>query len=107
MKVYISGRVTGLPYEEAWMNFQMVEDLLIEDGYDVVNPLRNGLDPDDPWEAHMKEDIRLLMGCDAIYMMDNWRSSAGANIEIGMAIMFGIRIMNESGKRIEITISDE
>lgn len=86
MRVYISGKVTGLQYEEAWMNFQEVEERLTEEGYDVVNPLKNGVDPDDPWESHMRADIKLLMECDAIYMMENWEESKGASIERLLAI---------------------
>lgn len=100
MKVFISGKVSGLPYEEAWMNFQMAEERLIEDGYDVVNPLRNGLDPEDPWEAHMKKDIEMLMGCDAIYMMGNWIESRGAKIEIALAFAFGYQIMNQPNSHL-------
>lgn len=95
MKVYISGKVTGLPYEEAWMNFQVVEEMLREEGYDVVNPLKNGLNPDDPWTAHMKEDIKLLMGCDAIYMIKGWEESRGSCIEHVISRMIGILVLNE------------
>ena len=95
MKIYISGPITGLTYEQAWLNFKTAEEHLIEEGYDVVNPFNNGLDPDDPWEAHMKADIKLLMGCDAIYILSNWKESEGARIEIALAIALGYHIMKQ------------
>lgn len=95
MKVYISGKVTGLQYEKAWMNFQEVEERLTEEGYDVVNPLKNGVDPDDTWESHMREDIKLLMDCDAIYLMNNWEISKGAQIEQSLAESLGYVLIKQ------------
>lgn len=93
MKVYISGKVTGLKREEAWMNFQTAEDRLTEEGYEVVNPLKNGLDFDESWQDHMREDVKLLMECDAIHMMNNWEDSGGATLERLLAEMIGLRFI--------------
>lgn len=93
MKVYISGMVTSLPIEEARENFSQAQETLEKYGFEVVNPLNNGLSPDDPWLAHMKVDIKLLMDCDAIYMLNNWEDSRGAKIEHDLAVSLGYNII--------------
>ncbi|MPM08723.1 Chromosomal replication initiator protein DnaA [bioreactor metagenome] len=42
-RVYIAGKVRGLPYDEVERKFQNAEDLLISMGYEVVNPLKQNL----------------------------------------------------------------
>lgn len=85
MKIYISGKVTGLPYDYVKDKFNSVEELLTEIGFEVVNPLNNGLDKDDMWEKHICKCIEMLLPCDAIYMMNNWVDSIGASIEYDIA----------------------
>lgn len=92
-KVYISGPITSLPYYDAWMRFEGAEYRLRVAGYDVVNPMRNGLSQDDSWEDHMMEDIKLLMGCDVILMLPGWRKSKGARIEHALAKVLGFEIL--------------
>ncbi len=86
MKVYISGKITGLPIEEAKDNFSKVQIKLEEQGYKVVNPLENGLPTNAKWKDHMKADIKLLMDCDTIYLMKNWKDSKGAKVERDIAV---------------------
>lgn len=83
MKIYISGKITGLPLEETRRKFADAQALLEEIGFEVVNPMEKGLSPDATWEQHMVKDFELLLSCDAIYMMDNWIGSKGASIEYG------------------------
>ena len=80
MKIYISGKITGLPLEETRRKFADAQALLEEIGFEVVNPMEKGLSPDATWEQHMVKDFELLLSCDAIYMMDNWIGSKGAPI---------------------------
>lgn len=93
MKIYISGKISDLPYEQAWMNFKTAEEHLIEDGYDVVNPMNNGLDPDEIWINHMKADIKIMMDCEGVYFLRNWQDSKGARIEHTLAIFFDYYVM--------------
>ena len=72
MKIYIAGKISGLPYDEVRERFNGAEDLLTELGFEVLNPVKNGLDQDTSWNRHLCRDIELLLPCDAIYMMDNW-----------------------------------
>lgn len=99
MKIYIAGKITGLVYEEALAMFARAEMRLAELGHEPVNPMRhNGLDGDGQehsWAEYMKRDIPLLLGCDAIYLLANWRDSRGARLEqklaedLGMTAVFG------------------
>lgn len=93
MKVYISGKITGLPVEEYEKKFQDAEELLTAVGLDPVNPVKNGLDQESEWKSHMVRDIEMLFGCEAIYMLDNWVRSKGARIEHKIAEETDIEIL--------------
>lgn len=97
MKIYVSGKISGLPIEEAKQRFANSQALLESIGFEVVNPLEFGLcDEKASWESHKVKDIELLFGCDAIYMMDNWTGSTGAGIEYDIAFRLGKDIWFES-----------
>lgn len=96
MKIYIAGKISGLPYDEVRERFNGAEDLLIELGFEVLNPVKNGLDQDTSWNGHLRRDIELLLPCDAIYMMDNWVDSTVASIEYDIATRMNKDIWFES-----------
>lgn len=96
MKIYISGKITGIPIQEAETKFQAAQDLLEELGFDVVNPLKNGLKKNSSYEEHMKIDIELLISCDIVYMLNGWIDSVGACIEYDIAVRMGKKILFES-----------
>lgn len=95
MKIYISGKITGLPFPEVEARFQDAEDLLEALDLEPVNPLRNGLTNEHSWNEHMVKDIEMLLGCDGILMLDNWESSDGATIERFIAEKKGMDIWHE------------
>ena len=101
MKIYVSGKITGLPIEEAKQRFANSQALLESIGFEVVNPLEFGLcDEKASWESHMVKDIELLFGCDAIYMMDNWTGSTGCGLCAQVCPFGAIEISNQpAGKR--------
>ena len=99
MTVYISGPITGVDnYNE---NFIMAERALQYSGYDTVMPvtigaaLKSKLKREPTWAEYMREDIKALMDCDGIYMLDGWEKSSGARLEEHIAVRIGI-------KRIEL-----
>ena len=95
-KVYISGQISGLPIEEVKEKFSSVEAQLIAQGYEVVNPLKNGLPWNAPWELHIAMDILLLMGCDTIYLLTGWDNSRGATLEKNFAELTKKKIIYEA-----------
>lgn len=94
MKVYISGPITGLPYEEVEKAFSKAEASLKEQGHEVVNPLNNGLPRESTWSEHMRADLKLLLDCDAIYMLNRWEYSKGASLEYDLAIDLGFKLIH-------------
>ena len=80
--IYISGRITGLDYKEAFDKFEQVENELTVKGYEVVNPMKLvPFNKDWSWFDYMSADIKLMEKCTHIYMLSNWRESAGASVE--------------------------
>ena len=94
-KVYISGPITGLPFEKVEQAFNDAEIRLQEEGYETVNPLENGLTKDHSWKEHMKADIKLLMDCDTIYLIKGYKNSKGAMIEYDLARILGYDIIEQ------------
>jgi hypothetical protein len=80
-KIYISGPITSITPEMAKPIFEAAENKLTEMGFKAVNPMCNGISPLAPWKEHMRADIKLLMECDGIMMLDNWHKSKGASLE--------------------------
>lgn len=99
MKIYISGKITGLPLQETRQKFADAQALLEDIGFEAVNPIEKGLPADATWEQHMVKDFELLLSCDAIYMMDNWIDSKGAQIEYDAANRLGKDVWFESNVR--------
>lgn len=95
MRVFISGKISGLSRDEAVKRFSDAETLLQQMDFDTVNPINSGLDSESTWFNHMNESIRLLGGCDAIFMLSNWRESRGAKIEHNFAVGAGLAVMFE------------
>ena len=95
MKIYISGKISDNPtFRE---DFERAEQELIKGGWQVVNPARifdltSGYD----WNDYIIGGLLLLKDCQALYLLDNWESSAGANIEVIFAKKNKIYIMKET-----------
>lgn len=92
--VYLAGKMTGLPdYGRARFNAKAAE--LTEAGYIVINPatLPVGL----RHESYMKLSFAMLDAAEAIYLLDNWRDSAGARLEREYALYQHKEIIEERG----------
>lgn len=77
MKFYIAGKITGLPnFEE---KFEDATKTLEAEGHIVMNPalLSKGFEHDD----YMHICYAMIDVCDAVYLLDNWKDSKGANLE--------------------------
>ena len=93
-RIYISGKITGLDINEARQNFDNAQHLFEAKGYQVINPMKEvPYNPSFQWGDYMRADIKLLMDCDAIYMLPNWDDSDGAKVEHYLAEQLNMEII--------------
>ena len=96
-RVYISLPISGYDLEERKETAMKMEVKLNALGYEVVSPLGND------WVAglttceYMERDIRMLLDCDAVLMMDGFNRSAGCHTELMVAMACGKEVWFENG----------
>lgn len=79
-KVFISGRVSGLPYDYAKAKFDKAERYFLAAGYQVFNPTEV-CKLEWSWVRCMIVCLWYLFQCDTVAFLDNWKESRGARIE--------------------------
>lgn len=94
-KIYIAGKITGEDKYEVIRKFELIESKLKEDGSIVVSPLKNGLQWNVSREEHLITDFNLIIGCDSIFFMRDWRQSSGCQLEYRLAIELKKKIVFE------------
>lgn len=105
MKVYLSGKISGLDYSIVESLFGEAEAKIKDLGLTPVSPLNNGLHRSATWAEHMTRDIEMLFGCEAIYLLPNWESSKGARIEKYIAEEMGLLIISDDS--LIVSVVDE
>lgn len=93
MKIYISGKITGVT-NYRWAFDKAAEEIRAK-GHEAINPcdLDKILDPKTTsWDRFLMADIGLLRACDAICLLEGWESSEGAKIERDEAETLGLTI---------------
>lgn len=88
-KVYISGPITGIAFGNRFA-FMCARSALELCGYEAVDPSEVKLDDDATWADYMRADLKLLLDCDYIYMLEGWEDSKGARLERELAENLGI-----------------
>lgn len=88
-KVYISGPITGIDFGNRFA-FMAARCGLELCGYEVVDPSEVKLDDDASWADYMRADLKLLLDCDFIFMLEGWEDSKGARLERELAERLGI-----------------
>jgi RNA polymerase sigma factor (sigma-70 family) len=93
MLVYISGPMRGkLDLNKA--AFEQAENYIISLGHTPVNPHNLTKDLINPSvEECLKVDIKNLLSCDAIHMLDGWKGSKGAKLEYDIAKAIGLKVI--------------
>lgn len=79
-KIYISGKITGLTPEEAFNLFNNAAMTIPHDH-------------DKTWLNYMRNDLKALLDCDAVFMLYNWKDSKGAKVEHDLAESLGLEII--------------
>ena len=84
--IYVSGKISGMDEKEARAKFKVGEDIVREMGAEPINPF-DILEQSDElqWIDYMRADIKALVDCDGILMLDNWKDSDGAKLELLIA----------------------
>lgn len=95
MKIYISGKITGLPINEVIAAFRTAEEKIRKFNLTPVTPLDNGLPFEAEWSDQIGKDIAMLLRCEAIYMLSGWQQSEGATLEYLVARQRRMRIFME------------
>jgi hypothetical protein len=95
-KVFISGRVTGLPRADAVRNFERGKKMLLQNGYDFINPVDLVPEGADQGEAMtILCPLLTAKACDAILLLNDSKFSEGSQIEEMLARYCGKQIFYE------------
>ena len=96
-KIYISGKITGLPLLDMVRKFEQAEEYLTGCGWDVINPLKLDHTANELkyWEVFMKTDLKAMLhiDCNNIYVLPCWQDSPGAKMEVWLAIQLSYNII--------------
>lgn len=92
-KIYIAGKVTGLPQQEVVDKFAKAQKVIEEMGFEVINPIVVVNDFNTPWNVAMKMCLTALFDCSGIVMLPCWEDSKGARIEKELASSLGFELL--------------
>ena len=95
MKVYVAGKVTGLPKNEVFRKFNESVRMLKEGGHAVMSPAVLVLNEGFGHEDYMHVCYAMIDVCDAVFMQRDWRDSEGARMEREYATDHRKRIIYE------------
>jgi hypothetical protein len=105
LKIYLSGAITGYPnFKEYFARYEA--ELRSKGAADIFNPAATAWSKDVKWEACMKYDLKVLVDCDCVVLLPNWRTSRGAGLEIYVAKSIGIRVVEFNDLIQELTTND-
>ena len=98
MKIYLSGKITGLDKEVYTRQFERADSFYKTSGFDVINPVKIGEEvlkqnPSAKWEDFMQKDLEALKTCTHIALLEGWEESKGAKMEKTEAEKLGLEIM--------------
>lgn len=107
IKIYLSGKITGVP-ENNLPKFRAAADYVrfahrpVFDYLSGMTTVRdfdcqvivphdlNHDHHDKSWKSYMKECLPALCRCDVMYLLDDWKKSRGALVEVFVAKVLGI-----------------
>ena len=92
MKIYLSGKMSGLSKKEILKNFSTIEKQLTKKCPHIISAMNpavtyymltaNNKDSDFSYDDWLKIDFAMLDTCAAVYLLPNWEDSNGAKQEI-------------------------
>lgn len=109
--VYISGKITGT-IDLNKFKFRQAENHLRNfygDEAMIINPHTILHLHDKSWEMYMREDVRAMLKCSCVFVLDDWKQSRGAITEVLLASYLGMPILEltwPEKELIEVNISN-
>lgn len=94
--LYICGKVSGLPdhnkpkFAEATRQLKAL-GFIVRNPLEICASLPEGTDADQ-WVPAMKLCIKTLMDCDHLILLDDWKTSPGAQLEVELAHRMNIAV---------------
>jgi len=89
-RLYLAGPMSG--YEDSnYPAFNSAAALMRSHGYVVENPAEIG-DLGSHYTDLLKEDIRIILDCDGVAVMEGWWMSTGARLEVNVAGIIGLPV---------------
>lgn len=101
--VYISGPVTGLPFEEAKAAFDKAADAIRKkhgNAVVIINPMEFCGKGED-WNFAMRKCIEKMMVCNYIHMLPGFEQSKGARLELTIAQALDFGVCNEQYELVD------
>ena len=90
MRLYVSGKITGDPdYQIKFID--AVFDLL-QAGYKGIENPCCYVSADDDWNTAMRKVLAVMLTCDGLALLHDWKDSKGAMIETRLAYEVGIPV---------------
>lgn len=97
--IYVSGKMTGVEnYNRE--RFNEVSEKLRNDGFAVFNPGEIIGRDDWSWSDYMRVSLTGMLASRALYVLDGYETSKGANIEIELAKNLDMHIIYENDTSI-------
>jgi len=97
VKVYLSGPMTG--YDEFnYPAFHAFAEALRNRGHEVISPAEqdaaSGIEPGmAEWHEFVRWDLKVMLDCEAIVLMDGWHKSRGARLEHHVADALEMQVL--------------
>lgn len=94
-KIYICGAISDIPHKNIDA-FLKAENYITALECKAVNPhaISEFIKDSAAWEVFMKNDIKHLVGCDGMVVLDGWETSKGACVEIFIAQQMKIPVFH-------------
>jgi hypothetical protein len=107
MLAYIAGPMTGLD-DYNIPAFIEAGDVLLSESFEIVSPVTLfGNDTSLPVKTYLRKELAVLFDVDAVFVLDGWEHSNGANLEVLLALSIGVPVWTfsrkQDGSRTQIT----
>lgn len=83
-RLYLCGPITGMPNYNRDA-FNDAESALRSAGFEVFNPVKNGLPVEAPWELRMRVNIAEMMQCSGLVVLKGAHDSRLSILEMHIA----------------------